>query len=522
MTDLPSTGHTNFFSRFWHGEYSLPFSYWVVSFLGNLILIAVLGVMAAAFQGTDFNPYSLAGYLVLVWLLLIGWSVFHLVGVWRSATRYRLEKRQQNKSAVWGILAQIALILGGINLVAQVLKDGVPQLRETWRVAFENDPSIPDYTIRVMRNGTELEIAGGFKYGLAGDVAKVLQASPQVKVVHLNSIGGRVGEAKKLARLIREKGLDTYTSRQCASACTIAFAAGRQRWIRTAAKLGFHRGSFAGQEFSDALRTAMLEVGYERAFVDRAMTYPSDKMWYPSAAELQAAHVVSGVVDNYRFAASGYGIRPGTEDFAGELRKEPLFRAMEQADSGAFIALASQYQRRYLEGVPEGTIIDDIRERTMLPLIRARLPLADSQTLIDYAKLIADQYEALGSVDAKACYAYAARGESGKVLELLGADLRQREVRLSERILAATPTQRATAGKQQLEALYRKVFDKLIKRYDEADLRLLLESDKVRPHQYAAYCRIATAMFREIAQLPAAEAVSLLYAMFKELSAETK
>jgi len=518
MNDGPGVRHANFFSRFWHGEYSLPFSYWVVSVLGNVVVIALLAVMAATFQGSDFNPYTLAGYVLLVWLLVIGWSVFHLVGVWRSATRYRHDKRSQNKSAFWGILAQIALILGGINLVSQVVKDGVPQLREIWRVAFENDPSIPDYTIRVMRNGSELEIAGGFKYGLANDVEKVMQASPGVKVVHLNSIGGRVGEARRLARLIRAKGLTTYTSRQCLSACTIAFATGRERWIRAGAKLGFHRGSFAGQEISDAMRAAMLEAGYDRAFVDRAASYPSDKMWYPSVAELQAAHVISGVVDNYKFAASGYGIRPGTEDFASELRKEPLFRAMEGADSGAFAQLASQYQSRYLEGVPEGIILDDIREHTMLPLIRSRLPLADTQTLIDYAKLVADQYETLGLADAQVCYAYAARGESGKALQLLGADLKQREVRLSERILSATPTRRPTASQRDLEALYRKVFNRLVARHGEADVGVLLDPAKVRPAQYLSYCRMAAAMFKEFTQLPAAEAETVLSALFKELS----
>ena len=243
----------------------------------------------------------------------------------------------------------------------------MPQLQETWRIAFENDPTIPDYTIRVMRNGTELEIAGGFKYGLAKDVEKVIQASPQVKVVHLNSIGGRLGEANKLARLIRLRGLTTYTSTLCASACTIAFEAGRERWIRSGARLGFHRGSFAGQELTDAMRTDLLEAGYPPAFVERAVSYPPDKMWYPSAAELLAAHVISGVVDNYKFAASGYGIRPGTEDFASELRKELLFRAMEKADANAFANLARRYQQRYIEGVPEGIIIDNMRTRTMIP-----------------------------------------------------------------------------------------------------------------------------------------------------------
>src|SRR5262249_57665242 len=107
------------------------------------------------------------------------------------------------------------------------------------RSAFKNDPCIPDYTIRVMRNGSELEIAGGFKYGLANDVEKVMQASPGVNVVHLNSIGGRVGEARRLARLIRAKGLTTYTSRQCLSACPIPLATPRESSIRAPAHLRF-------------------------------------------------------------------------------------------------------------------------------------------------------------------------------------------------------------------------------------------------------------------------------------------
>jgi hypothetical protein len=523
MTDGRGSAHTNFFLRFWRGEYSLPISYWVVSFLGNVIVITVIGVMAAAFQVADFNPYLWAGYIVLLWLLVAGWGVIHLVGVWRSATRYQQEKRSQNKSPVWGILAQIALIIGAINLVSQVVKDGVPQLREIGGVAFENDPSVPDYAIRVMRNGTELEIAGGFKYGLADDVAKLMRDSPQVKVVHLNSVGGRLGEAKTLARLIRTKGLTTYTSSRCVSACTIAFGAGRERWIKAGGdRLGFHRGSFAGQEVSDAMRMALLEEGYERAFVDLAVSYPSDKMWYPSVSELQATHVISGEVDNYKFAASGHGFRPGTDDVVVAMRKNPLYRAMEQVDAGAFAKFASQYERRYVEGVPEGTILDDAYDQLLDPLVRSRRPLADSQILIDYARLFADQYQAIGVVDAEACYAYSVRGESEKALRLLSPELKQRERDLIERVLATPPARTTAPNDQEVEALGHKVNERLVARYGEADVRLLRDSEKVGPSQYPSFCRVAVAMFREIAQLPAAEAGTMMSAVFKELSQDSK
>jgi len=522
MTDGPTSAHTNFFSRFWHGEYSLPVSYWLVSVLGNVIVVAVIGILTATLKVADFNPYALAAYVFLMWLLLVGWGVFHLVGVWRSAARYSREKRSQNKSAIWGILAQIALVVGGINLVSEVAKDGVPQLREIWQVAFENDPSIPNYTIRVMRNGTELEIAGGLKFGLADDVAKLMRASPQVKVVHLNSVGGRIGEAKTLAHLIRTKGLTTYTSSGCLSACTIAFAAGHERWLKVGARLGFHRGSFAGQEAGDAMRTAMLEAGYERAFVDLAMSYPSDKMWYPSVSELQAAHVISGEVDNYKCAASGHNFRPGTDDVAAAMRKNPLYAAMEQADASAFAKFASQYEQRYVEGMPEGTILDDAYNQLLLPLIRLRLPLADTQIMIDYALLIADQYQSIGAVDAEACYAYSLRGESRKAVRLLGPELKQREVELNERLLIAPLARTAAPSEQEVKPLSHKVRERLVVHYGEANVRLLLDADKVRAGQYQSYCRMAVALFREFTQLPTREAATVLSALFKEMSQDSK
>ena len=268
------------------------------------------------------------------------------------------------------------------------------------------------------------------------------------------------------------------------------------------------------------MRTAMQEAGYDRSFVERAIAYPSDKMWYPTAAELLAAHAISGVVDNYKFAASGYGIRPGSEDFAGELRKEPVFRAMEQADSRAFAKVSSEFQQRYIEGVPEGVIIAHVR-REMLAAVRSRLSMADDQVLIDYAGLIADQYDAVGKVDAKVCYAYAAGGaDSAKAVDLFGAELRNREVRLAERILSAAAASRSPLNKQELEALYRKVFRTLAARYGEPEVRLLMEPAKVKPSQYATYCTVAAAMFREIAQLPQAGAV--LSAIFKQAPSGTK
>src|SRR4029450_6782331 len=98
-----------------------------------------------------------------------------------------------------------------LSILANVvifLRDGGPQLAETYRMAVLNDPGIPDYAIRVMRDGTQAEISGGFKYGLTNDFIKILDAN-RIRVVHLDSVGGRVGGAEKRFNVIRARGVTT-------------------------------------------------------------------------------------------------------------------------------------------------------------------------------------------------------------------------------------------------------------------------------------------------------------------------
>src|SRR6185369_12618268 len=114
------------------------------------------------------------------------------------------------------------------------------------------------YSLRLIRDGSEAEIAGGLKFGVAAQAAALFASAPNLKVLHLNSPGGRVGEAIELAELVRARGLATYSATSCVSACTVVFAAGRERYLRAGARLGFHRGIFAGNENAEAMRKLLL------------------------------------------------------------------------------------------------------------------------------------------------------------------------------------------------------------------------------------------------------------------------
>ena len=513
---MPSPSGTSFLARHWRGELSLPAAYWGVCVLGNVAYAALVGaiVVTVRQENFGFNPWLVIGVLGFIWLTAIALQVFQTVGTWRSAGRYWREKRAEKKwSAAWAILARIAVLLGVVALSAQLLRVGLPQLLEASRIAFLGDPGIADYSLRLTRDGTEAEISGGFKYGLGRDAEKLFASAPNLKVVHLNSGGGRLGEAIKLARLIRERGLVTYSSASCSSACVVAFLAGSERWLKAGARLGFHRENFAGIESTDAMRRLLTEAGLPTAFVDRAVAPESTAMWYPTVPELLAAKAITGVVDDYRFAASGYGSHVDANSFAATLRRTPLFSAIEVADPAVFEAIVDAFYRAYLEGEPEGRILDEMRAKKVTPTIMARLTQADDALLADYARLMADQYEALGQKDVTACYRYAALGADTAMVNMLPMPLRLREMELSERVLGST-ARRPAPSAERTQPIYRAIFEKLSAQYGAAQVRLLSDPARVPPLEYGNYCKLAVALFRAIADLPPDQAGEVMSHIF--------
>lgn len=451
--------------------------------------------------------------LAAIWGLASGSLIFQAIGIWRAALRYRRERRAENRRGEWGLAALATVTLWAFALVFELVRAGVPQLSEAWNMSILGDPGIPNYGLRLMRGGTEAEIAGGFKYGLAHDAARVFASAPGLKVLHLNSGGGRLGEAEKLVRLIRERSLTTYTSASCSSACTVAFLAGRERWLKQGARLGFHHESFAGSENFNSMRDLLIQAGLPRAFVDRAVAPSSKDMWYPTMDELIQAKAISGVVDNYRFAVSGYGIRPDARTFEAQLRRTPLFASIESSEPATFRAIVDVFHRKYVDGDTEGHILDELRTSKITPLILAHMIYADDQLLADYAALMADQYEALGQRDVSACFQYAAKSASTNLVNLLPDELKARELALSEAVLRSTVLRKPSTD-VPLQTIYRTIFDRLAAQYGAAQVRILSNPAKVQLGQYGDYCKMATAMFRTIAALPAEQAGMVMSQIF--------
>ena len=84
---------------------------------------------------------------------------------------------RQGKHTFWGSLVKLIMINGTIGSIWAVAVEAVPQIYESYNIAFNGDPDVPDYTLRISNDGTEIEITGGFKYGLSKDFEQLLKAA---------------------------------------------------------------------------------------------------------------------------------------------------------------------------------------------------------------------------------------------------------------------------------------------------------------------------------------------------------
>lgn len=103
-----------FVTRLFQGDVPLPITYWVFNVLvGNFSLHVILTIIESKYieiTSSKFGPFALQIFNIFV----ICYSVFMLVAIWRSARKY------QGK-AIWSTLARIAVVLGALTLIGNLV-----------------------------------------------------------------------------------------------------------------------------------------------------------------------------------------------------------------------------------------------------------------------------------------------------------------------------------------------------------------------------------------------------------------
>jgi hypothetical protein len=242
---------------------------------------------------------------------------------------------------LWTVLAALLSVVG----VWDQWSVTVPDTRITYLGGAA--PAAEPSSLRVVpaANATALLFRGGFGFGSADTFRAALAAAPNVRLVVFDSPGGRPLVADEIAQEIRAWHLDTDVEHGCASACTLAFAAGTVRTANVNARFAFHRAAsvvldtLANLVYDRLGRTWFIRGGVSLSFANRALHAPNPTPYVPPLEELVAAgylHRIGGV-------AVSSAIRP---PYA-----EPLIEAMRRLEPQTAALLLLAERRRLGSGV---------------------------------------------------------------------------------------------------------------------------------------------------------------------------
>lgn len=281
---------SNYFIRHWRGELPLPHAFWV-----NFVLVNAITAIIFLIISQSYGLSQSSRVLTLLAVTISGYALFiwQAVGTWRSASRWRIT----TGNGGWSAVAKGVIIFGLLNTftnldeTAQFMSDGV-------KLAFY-DKKFEKFAVSVSADKKVLLIQGALGDGITEQAQALLDQQPRIKTVSLNSPGGRVREGRALGLLIKSRQLKTYTDRGCFSACTLAYAGGKERLLHPDAKLGFHQYSNDYKSFGSNLKQAQEQD--KRWFIDNGVSYQftknmfreeSEEIWQPSRAEVMQSGLV--------------------------------------------------------------------------------------------------------------------------------------------------------------------------------------------------------------------------------------
>ena len=244
--------------------------------------------------------------LFITKLIIFPWQ---LVGLLRASDQDFLLVGNSTKTRIIQVLLLLAIAYNlsySIGLIQSASHN--KKLQELASDYIEFKQQEKNYTLSFRNNSTQLVINGEFEIGITKAVSNILRTNPQISSIALNSIGGHIYEGRGLSKLFTRQGLDTYTYKECSSACTTAFSGGIKRYLGSKGKLGFHQykqdfnvhKKSVGYHDATAEQARDLELfksrGISDQFLKKIFNENSDSMWFPDHATLIEANVINNVI----------------------------------------------------------------------------------------------------------------------------------------------------------------------------------------------------------------------------------
>jgi hypothetical protein len=146
-------------------------------------------------------------------------------------------------------------------------------------------------------SGTVLRLRGDVRDGDYGRLKSILQ-NGSVVGLDIRSGGGSLEDGLEIARVVRDKGLVVYASKECDSVCAFIFFAAKERYIGRGCKIGVHSVSNQrGKEDADTARSTVMMsrllagLGVPHSIIGKIVATPPAKIAFLNNRELAGLNV---------------------------------------------------------------------------------------------------------------------------------------------------------------------------------------------------------------------------------------
>ena len=375
-----------FIGAHWRGELPLARTLGLHAIVLGVLAGLVATALSVRVDVTD-GPVQLAALLALLaWPLALVVQAWGIVGAWRSAG-----PQGQLASPWMGVATRGLLALLGLAAVATTAWRDLPRSPTLARLALGSDPQ-GQATVSTSEDGHRLQLRGWLAPGDAARVQQAMAAAPTVRVLELDSPGGRFAEAQQLAAALRGQGWTVRVRGRCRDACTIVLMAGAVRQLLPDAQWGVAQPEAVSSNplFKPLVRQRLAALyaaaGVPPALVSTGLAMPRDFHWHAAWNDLAAAGVASTQPYPLDVALPRRREAPAAE-VADTLRSHPRWHGLDRRFPGTIAAAVERIQAARSAGADDATAMLAALE-TVEPLLARLLFNASPELREQFAQLL--------------------------------------------------------------------------------------------------------------------------------------
>lgn len=281
-----------YLSAHWRGDIPLAAAV-IISGLMIWLIVQVLHLL-----GTYFPITAHPNLAAILWLLEIAVLSVGIIWWGRGVQRAAMHHMDRGGSTLVAIIAALTGLAAFFWVGAFWWLSARHFAPEVWATLTG---STPPAAVHFDAQRGRLSVQGDLDFGSTYALRQAIDAHPAVRIVHLDSRGGRVKEGLAMGKLIRDRNLDTLVTAECSSACVTAFAGGARRMITASARLGLHSAGGAGasaQTIAQANQESdqfIAHRGVDWRILEKGAAVSSETIWFPPPYALLA----SGLATHY-------------------------------------------------------------------------------------------------------------------------------------------------------------------------------------------------------------------------------